>query len=445
MKKNISQLQKKYLKLLAQFISFKTVSTDKSFKGDIVKAVSWLSGLFKENGFSVSLLKGKRTNPVICATYVVDKKYKTVLVYGHYDVQPASKKDGWKTDPFVLTKKKDRYIARGAVDNKGQILAHMVSVFDAIQNNRLQHNVTFLIEGNEESGNPDLLDILKKYKQKLNSDFILVSDGEMVGMYPTLEISLRGGGNMRIEYKTADNDRHSGLFGGAIPNAAIELATMISKLKTNNIVTIDGFYDGVAPADVETKRQHEKISRLQQIQKLAGVKELKTEAGLSPCEQIGLRPTLEVSGFFSGYVGEGYNNIVPARAEARINVRTVHSQSTATVLQTLKDFVIRESPKYVDVAVHTAIDGDPVSLHMDHEYIHEVKKILKSIHKKEVLHKTDGGTVPVVGKLVSVFKKIPIALVSLCNDDCNMHGVDENFSKHHMTKALEFTQKYWNK
>lgn len=444
MKNNISQLQKTYIQFLKEFISFKTVSTDKAFKDDIKKAVSWISHMCTSHGFSVSLLQGSHTNPVVFASYIANKKAKTVLVYGHYDVQPADKSDGWSTDPFVLTKKKDRYIARGAVDNKGQILAHMTAVFDAIKNKTLQYNVKFLIEGNEESGNPDLLGLLKKYKEKLHSDFIMISDGEMVGIHPTLDVSFRGGGNMRIEYRTADNDRHSGLFGGAIPNAAVELATMISKLKTNNIVTLSGFYEGVTCADIETKRQHQKISRLQPIKKLAGVKELKTEEGLSPCEQIGLRPTLEVSGFFSGYVGEGYKNIVPAKAEARINVRTVHGQSTAKVMHILKEFVLKETPKYVDVLVHTESHGNPVSLDVDHDHIHEVKKVLKDVHKKEVLHKTVGGSIPVVGQFASVFNKTPIAMVSLCNEDCNMHGVDENFTEYHMTKALEFAKKYWN-
>lgn len=436
------QLKKDYLQLLKEFIAIKTVSTDISFKKDIENAVSWLTKLFKAHGFVVSYLKGKSTNPVVVAKYIVDKKAKTVLVYGHYDVQPAEKKDGWKTDPFVLTKKKDRYIARGAVDNKGQILAHMVSAFDAINTKQLKQNITFLIEGNEESGNPDLAELLKKNKKSLDCDLILISDGEMVGFNPTLDISFRGGGNMKVTYKTSENDRHSGLFGGAIPNAALELANLLSGLKKNNIVTVDGFYDGIECVPECIIEEHKLICELQPIAELAGVKALLTEPGIDECSQIGLRPTLEISGICSGYTDAGYKNIVPGKAEARINVRTVHSQKTEKVLESIKEYILKNTPDYVIAQIELESHGNPIKLESDHTHILEIKNLLVDVHGKRVIHKAVGGSIPVVAELKEIFQK-PMALVSLCNDDCNMHGVDENFTEHHMDKALEFANRFW--
>ena len=256
-----TNINQNYIRLLKEFVSFKTVSTDTAFKGEMTKAVSWLQGQFKQNSFKVFIFKGKNSNPVIVAKYIVpSKKLKTVLVYGHYDVQPAHKSDGWKTDPFMLTKKKDRYVARGVVDNKGQILAHMVGVFDAIKNKSLSSNVTFIIEGNEESGKADLAGIIRKNKKLLDCDVVLISDGEITGKNPTLNVSFRGGGNIRVVYRTSSNDRHSGLFGGSIPNAAFELSCLLSNLKNTseasckNAVSFKSFYDGVLPITAEQKK-----------------------------------------------------------------------------------------------------------------------------------------------------------------------------------------------
>jgi len=444
--KNISQLnkiKKTYISLLSEFVSFKTVSTDPAFKKDIQNAVEWLSTLFKLKGFEVSLLKGKNTNPVICAKYTVDKKAKTVLVYGHYDVQPAHKSDGWKTDPFSLFKNKDRYIARGVVDNKGQILAHMVGVFNALEQKTLAYNVVFLIEGNEESGNDDLLGLLKKYKKHLSPDFILISDGEIVGQHPALDMSYRGGGNIKLTYKTSDNDRHSGLYGGAIPNAVFELATLVSKLKLNNGVNFTDFYIGMSETSVEVQQQHKKLSKIQNLQKLAGVKTLLTEKGISPHEQIGLKPTIEISGFSGGYTGGGFKNIVPGSAEVRINVRTVHPQNTDKIMSSIEKFISKNTPSYVDFEIEIENHGNPIYLDTNHEDLSGVKSLLADIYKKEVLCRSVGASIPVVAELQEVFD-VPIAMVSLCNDDCNMHGINENFSEEHIMKALNFTNRYWN-
>lgn len=397
MKNDMKKLQKEYLKMLGEFVSFKTVSTDSSFRKDIDKAVKWLSNLFKVNGFKVTLIKGKSHNPIVIAKYTANPKLKTILVYGHYDVQPADREDGWRSDPFTLIKRKDKYIARGVIDNKGQILSHMAAVFDAIKNDRLAYNVTFIIEGNEESGNPSLSKIIKKNKKLLDCDLVIISDGEMKGMNPTLDVSFRGGGNMRVVYQTHSNDRHSGLFGGLVPNPALELSRMLSKIKTENDISFGG-----------------------------------------------LKQTIEISGLTSGYTGSGFKNIIPGKAEARLNIRTVHPQISEGVMKEIEELIRKETPSYVKLLIESEAHGDPIFLDTEHEEIYSIKKLLSKIHKKGVIHQNVGGSIPVVADFKSVLGK-PMALVPLSNDDCNMHGVDENFSQYNIDKALEFTKALWSK
>ena len=393
----MKKLQKEYLKMLGEFVSFKTVSTDSSFQKDMGKAVSWLTRLFKANSFKVTIITGKSHNPIIIAKYTTNQKLKTILVYGHYDVQPADKEDGWKSDPFTLIKRADKYIARGVIDNKGQVLAHMSAVFEAIKNDTLAYNVTFIIEGNEESGNPSLSGIIKKNKKLLDCDLVIISDGEMKGMNPTLDVSFRGGGNMRVVYETHSNDRHSGLFGGLVPNPALELSRMLSKIETGNDISFGG-----------------------------------------------LRQTIEISGLTSGYTGSGFKNIIPGKAEARLNVRTVHPQISERVIKEVEELIRKETPSFVKLLIESEAHGDPIFLDTGHEEIDSIKKLLSKIHKKDVIHQNVGGSIPVVADFKSVLGK-PMALVPLSNEDCNMHGVDENFSEYHMGKALEFTKALWTK
>lgn len=286
---------------------------------------------------------------------------------------------------------------------------------------------------------------------------MLISDGEITGKNPTLNVSFRGGGNIRVVYRTSSNDRHSGLFGGSIPNAAFELSCLLSKLKNTgdimgksgksaglgkNAVSFKSFYDGVLPITAAQKKMNIALSNIEPLKELAGVKALVTEKGIDACSQIGLRPTIEVSGFCSGYTGKGFKNIVPGCAEARLNVRTVHEQNTEYIMKEIEAFIRKETPAHVELTIESESHGDPISLDIDHDIIHSIKTMLRDVYQKDVFHKHEGGSIPVVADFSSIMKK-PMALVSLCNADCNMHGVDENFSLYHMEKALAFVSKYW--
>lgn len=438
--KNKSTIEE-YTSLLKEYVSFKSVSTDPAFRSEMEKTVVWLSRYLEDNGFLVRQFQQGRTNPVIFASYFLSSSLPTVLVYGHYDVQPASKEDGWTTkDPFELVEKNGRLVGRGVVDNKGQNLIHLCTIARLIREDRLRYNIKFLLEGNEESGNPDLPKILRKHKKELKADYVLVSDGEIVGMNPTIEETLRGGGNMKVTLTTGKNNLHSGLFGGAVPNAGLELAHLLYSLKdAKNKVTVPGFYAGVPKVSAAQRANNKSISSEKKILALAGVKRIHTPTGLDFYSQTGLMPTLEVSGIKSGYIGEGFCNIVPAQAEARINIRVVPPQKSSAVFKLIADYLKNRTPKHAALKIEVEDHGSAIALDTKSPVAMEIRTILAKVYGRNVITKYVGGSIPILGDFQKILGTKVIS-ASLGNDDCHMHGVDENYRIDLIKKGLVFSE-----
>lgn len=436
----------KYKSKLTEIIHFKSISTDNKYKPEIQKTVVWLKNLFMQNNFKVETWEGNTCNPIIFATFEVPENAKTVLVYGHYDVQPAKREDGWAEDPFSLTEKDGRLYARGIVDNKGQFMIHVYTILELIKQNRLKYNVKFLLEGNEETANEDLGKLIIENKDKLETDYIVVSDGEIAGKKPTVEYSLRGGFNSKLIFKTAKNNLHSGLYGGAVPNAAYELSMFVAKLfNKNNQVTIPGFYDDVDEITDEQKTLNERLSEtIDKLFENAGIKKFLAEPGMDLYSQVGLRPTIQVTGYKSGYIDDGYSNIIPAEAEVRLNFRTVVSQDNEKIIQLFKDFLEKSIPDYIEYDFITTSPYDPIKIDLSDPMVSEVKKLLEKAYEDEVMIKPVGGGIPVVSDFKEVLGKDTL-LVSLGNEDCNMHGVDENFKIDLVKKGLRFSELFFGK
>ena len=430
--KNFSE----YKKLLEEFVKFQSVSTDPKFKPEIEGVVLWIKELLTKSGFEVRILKGKKCNPVIFANYELNKKAKTLLIYGHYDVQPADRSDGWKVDPFKVLEAKGKLIARGVIDNKGQILAHIYSAIKLIKEGGLAYNLKFLIEGNEETGNDDLAGIMAKNKKLLKCDVVVVSDGELTNNKPTIEVSLRGGFNFTITYQTGKSNLHSGIWGGAVPNAAHELTILLNKLLQED------FNDGM---DTITKNQIKNNKLLVReggdIAKLGGVKKLLLANNTDFYTQTGLKPTLQVTGIKTGYIDSGYANIVPFKAEARINVRLVSSQNPEQIAERIKVFIKKNTPSYVDLSISFTGPHSPVKVNLNNHYVEMAEKILTKVYKSKVNRKHVGGAVPFVGDIKSILG-VDTLLIPLVNEDCNMHGTDENFDINLAKKALKFSREF---
>uniref|UniRef100_A0A7C4TKG0 M20/M25/M40 family metallo-hydrolase n=1 Tax=candidate division WWE3 bacterium TaxID=2053526 RepID=A0A7C4TKG0_UNCKA len=436
---------KEYKSLLEKFVTLKSVSTDSAFNAEIKKTADWLKSLLKENGFKTEIWQGPNSNPVVYGSYEVSPGAKTTLVYGHYDVQPASKKDGWAFEPFELTEKNGRLYGRGVVDNKGQVLTHIYTVIKLIKQNKLKQNVKFLIEGNEETSNEDLGELIKRYKGKLKTDYILISDGEMPHGNPVVEYSLRGGFNTKLVYKTAKTNLHSGLFGGAIPNAALVLTKFVAKLFDQyGNVKIPGFYDGIDPITNQQKKDnHNLIKNGNEIFQLTGAKKLTLSKDEDFYTKTGLTPTIQITGFKSGYIDEGYANIVPCEAEVRINFRTVSSQNNGKILKAFKKMIKTETPNYVDYVFSNTEPYNWVKVNTSSEIFDKTREMLKRAYGLAPLTKPVGGGIPVVSDFKEILGKESL-LISLGNDDCNMHGVNENYLIDLAERGLKFSEMFFS-
>ncbi|MCA9382623.1 M20/M25/M40 family metallo-hydrolase [Candidatus Dojkabacteria bacterium] len=432
--------------LLEEFISLKSISTNSKYHDEMEKTFTWLKSNFEKNGFKTKEIKAPNSNSVIFAEYKVSDDAETILIYGHYDVQPAEMKDGWSSEPFSLTEKEGRLIARGVVDNKGQIFIHMYTIFKLIKEKKLKYNIKFLIEGNEETANPDMEKIVSENTELLKSDYLVISDGEMIGDNPTISAGLRGGTNIKITYKTANTNVHSGIFGSAIPSAALELIKLIDNMFDNaHIFKPDWFYKDVDEILPEQLEYHAKIAPMaEKSLEDIGVKQMLTEPGLDFFSQTGLRPTVTVTGFKTGYIEEGFSNIIPAMAEAKVNFRFVTSQNAEEIIKNFIDYVEENTPEYVECTIDITESSDPVKVDTNSEMFKKVRKLIVKTYEQEPIVRYVGGSIPFVSYAKTYLGQDAL-LIDLANEDCNMHGIDENFKIDLIEKGLGLSYELFSK
>jgi acetylornithine deacetylase/succinyl-diaminopimelate desuccinylase-like protein len=439
----VPEVIKEYQQYLEQLVAIPSISTDSKYASELDCAVKFFVDLFQHNNFVTETYSGPDSNPVVFAQYIQDPQLKTILIYGHYDVQPAEMSQGWVDNPFILRKEENKFVARGVVDNKGQILIHIVSVLQHIRDNTLGYNVKFLIEGNEETGNPDLGNLIAKHKEQLQCDTVLISDGEILADYPVIESSLRGGMNVKLNICTAKHDVHSGIYGGAIPNAAQVAANIVTQLYSETGIAFPKFYN-----DVDETISEQILSEVElfdyttEILQHISVQKLLTEPGQDFFSQTGLRPTIQITGIKTGYTGEGYANIVPASAEIRFNFRIVASQKIENVLRDFKDFLQQIIPDYAQYELSVSGMHEPIKIDITSDMHQKAAKILSTVYGKQPLIKHVGGAIPFVADVTNILGA-NVLLIPFANDDCNMHGPEENFKVDNISKALEFSSKFF--
>lgn len=403
---------KEFIQLLKEFVAIKSVSADPQYKSEIIEAGKWLNNFAQRAGLKTQIISGF-DNPIVIAKTPKIEGAKTILIYGHYDVQPASKEDGWKTDPFILSEKNGKLFGRGSADNKGQILTHLYTVANLLKEKRLGYNITFMIEGNEETGSPNLKKFIDKNKKLLACDCIVISDGDLgENITPALEASFRGVANVEIFFKTAEDDFHSGLFGGLKPNAAEELGSLLGKLHgKDRRILVHGFYAGI-----------KNIGR----------------------DRTGLEPAIEVTTLVAGYLGDGFRNSIPSKASAKMNIRSAPNQDPKKLSELLKKFLLKNKPSFAKLEYKANEATRGASLSLDNEFARRAKKILEEVYNKKVLTKHSGGTLPIVNDFEKILK-VPQVMIPLANFDCGMHSASENIEIRALQKGLLFSARFLTK
>ncbi len=432
----------KYKSLLREFVALKSVSTDKEFAGEMRRAVEWLKNQFENGGFKVQTLEGYG-NPVVFAFYEANPDFDTCLVYGHYDAQPAHVEDGWDSDPFVLTERDNRLFARGVVDNKGQVLIHIVNIIELIKQGRLNYNIKFLIEGDEETGSGSLDRLIKDYKELLKADFALLSDGEF-GKLPTIEAGFRGGFNCTLTVKTSYTDLHSGIYGTGAPNAAHELAKLMATFyDEQHQIKIKGFYDDVDEIDEQIRKTHLRLPFDHSAHlELTGTRAVLTEPEYDFYTQTGLRPSIQVTGLRAGFTGQGYRNSIAGQAHAKINFRLVKSQSPEKVARLFEEHIKLHLSDWAEYNLEFHDFHEGVKLDLDNKYTKVAVKAITKSHGQKPVFKFCGGGLPVVTHFDQLLN-IPTLSVSLGNDDCAMHAANENFRLDYIEQGLKFSGEFF--
>jgi len=436
-----------YIKTLEQFLRIPSVSTDSTYKEQMKEAATFVEQYVKKIGFSHVEQIETGGHPCVYAHYdKAGEEAPTVLVYGHYDVQPVDPLDEWDSDPFQMDIRNGRMYARGASDDKGQLFMHL-AVFDAYMNvhGHLPLNVKLCIEGEEEIGSRNLYPLLEKEKEKFAADFIVISDSGMVANdQPTILYGLKGFTGLEITVKGPNQDLHSGMYGGAVRNPLMALAHILSSMKNEDeVITVDNFYDDVDPLSEKERQLIAEVDG-ENYEESTGVKETVSEKGYDAKEHTMARPTLEINGMYGGYQGEGTKTIIPKEATAKLTCRLVPNQDPEKIQQLLVQHIEKVKPSGVDVHVtleklsSKAYKVDPVN-----PYIEKAAHCYEKAFGKKTVFVRMGGSIPVVEWFDSIYG-VPIVLLGFGTPDDRLHAPNESFPLNSFYKGMDTLAYYWD-
>ena len=419
------------LEELKSFLRFPSISTQPEHAPDLASCAEWLWENLTAIGLTASV-HSTPGSPVVVARSAHDPAKRTVLIYGHYDVQPPEPLEGWTTPPFEPRIENGRIHARGAADNKGQILAHIIGVAETLrEKGSLPVNVIFLIEGEEEVGSPNLEEFLREHREELACDLVAISDTAMgPGNTAALTYALRGIAAMELFVRGPARDLHSGLFGGAVANPATVVARLVASLHdADGRVRIPGFYDAVRPLESWERAAAAALEQAaggdEAIRELAGVNELYGEKGFTTIERIGARPTAEVNGIGGGYQGAGTKTVLPKEAFAKITFRLVADQDPAVILAAAEEYLRAQTPPGVLLEIVTGHSGAAYQYDPNSPDGLAARKALNEAFGTEPLLLRDGGSIPILATLKEILG-VDSYLLGLANPDCRIHSPNEN-------------------
>ncbi|MCL5428242.1 MAG: dipeptidase [Chloroflexi bacterium] len=397
----------RFLDELKELVAIPSISADSAYRPDIQRASEWLAAKLKALGFENVKTLDTGGHPMVYADLMkAGPKAPTMLVYGHYDVQPADPMELWETKPFEAVKKGDYLVGRGTSDMKGQVIASLAAVESALKAGDVSVNIKWMIEGEEEIGSGSMEDFIKANAKLFACDFAVNPDAGMLAPdQPTLTYGLRGLAYFEIHLTGPNKDLHSGYFGGTVRNPGNELARLISGMHDKkNRVTLPGFYDSVRKLDAEERGEFERIPHTSDADyaKAAGVTGLWGEEGFTAFERATSRPTLEVNGILCGYTGEGPKTVLPAKAMAKISCRLVADQSPKQVEQQMVAYVKEHCHPAVKWEVKMISDGEPVISGRDSREMLAMAKAFDTVWGKKTIFRREGGTISAVAYIQNV-------------------------------------------
>lgn len=426
----LEQNRQRHLEELKEFLKIPSVSTLPEYHDNIWQAAEWLKKHLIEIGLKQVKTLPTEGNPIVYGEYLENSSKPTVLVYGHYDVQPAEPIEKWRTPPFTPTIKEGKLYARGASDNKGQIFTHLKAAEALIKNKALPVNVKFIIEGEEEIGGPSLQSFLEKNQKLLKADLCLISDGTWVAQdLPTIVTSLRGIVYLEILLTAFSRDLHSGIYGGNVDNPIQVLAFIINQLKNREgKILIPGIYDDVRPI---TKEERQELKRIpltaEQIQEETSAFQLWGEKEFIPIERKGLRPSLDINGIWGGFSLKGSKTIIPSQAGAKISLRLAPKQKAEKVSQQVRNFIEKIVPQTVKLEIKVMVSSNPYECPQEHPGIRAAKTALQKAFGKEPILAPQGGSIPITEYLDRILG-IKAILMDLGQPDDNLHAPNEKFN-----------------
>lgn len=433
------QHKERFLNELLDLLRIPSVSAKTEHKDDMVKCAEAVRQRLLEAGADKVEIYPTEGHPVVYGEKIVDPAKPTVLVYGHYDVQPPDPLDLWHSGPFDPVIKDGKIFARGSCDDKGQFYMHVKALETMVKTNTLTTNIKFCIEGEEEVGSPNLAKFVAANKELLKADVILISDTAMLSMEnPSIDIGVRGLSYIQVEVTGPNRDLHSGVYGGAVANPITMLAKMIASCHDeNNHITIPGFYDDVVVATPEERAMMAKAPYDEEEYKNdLGVKSLWGEKGFTTNERTGIRPTLEVNGIWGGYTGEGAKTVLPSKAYAKISARLVPNQSCEVITEKLLNYFRSIAPAGVEVKAENHHGGEPYMTPVDSKAYKAAAAAIKDTFGKEAIPVRGGGSIPIC----ALFEKelgIKIVFMGFGLDSDNLHSPNEKYDVFNFYKGIE--------
>ncbi len=444
-KKYISANKDRFINELLELLKIPSISADPSYKADVLHCADAVAKFMKNaEAENIEICKTPGY-PIVYGDKIIDPNLPTVLVYGHYDVQPADPLELWTSGPFEPVIKKTAIhpdgaiFARGACDDKGQFYMHLKAFELMINTNTLPCNIKFMIEGEEEVGSVHLGAFVKENKQRLKCDAILISDtGIIANDTPSITTGLKGLSYLEVEVTGPNRDLHSGLYGGAVANPINILCEMIAKMKDeNNHITIPGFYDTVLELSAENRAE---IARapfsLDKYKKALDLSDIHGEKGYTTMERTGIRPTLDVNGIWGGYTGEGAKTVIASKAYAKISMRLVPNQSNENITQLFSDYFTSIAPQSVKVKVTPHHGGDPYVSPTDIPAYLAASKAMETTYGKKPVPVKSGGSIPIV----ALFEKelgVKSILLGFGLDSDAIHSPNEHYGIFNYLKGIE--------